>query len=300
MRSLPFYILFTFLLPVAVWTQSADQWMRIQTDDGKFSIEVPAEHKYLFSRDGFIVSRERSDYLTSNMSMLTAYSNGTLLSVEVYDASPAALSAIMSKDKNTEWNGGPDEKIGSTKVQVIDRKGDDAFARSKYFSHDGKIFILLAASRNGINASIERFFDSVDLESKGVTVRPGTELSKLKRSDLTTRDVDPPPAPKADPKAVGTKPPPPDPSLKKFVLIRRFASSYVPKARSESVSGNIKLRVHFAKDGFIPHIDVYEKLGGGLLRQTLYAAARIRYLPEEKDGVPVTISRPVSYSFRIY
>lgn len=287
-----------FLISIATYSQSADKVTRVQTDDGSFSIDVPTEHKYLFSKQGFIVSRDQSDYLTSEMSMVTAYHEGTLLSVEVYEAVPAALSAIMDKDRNKEWQNEADERIGSTKVKVIRRKGDDAFAISKYFSKDGKIFVLLAASRSGSTSAIERFFNSAELESKNKPVRPGTQFSKLKTSDLTMREVDPPsPAPSSTPAAAKT---PPDPSVKKFVLLRRFASSYGPKARRENVSGNIRLRVYFAKDGFIPHIDVYEKLGGGLLRQTLYAAARMRYLPEEKDGNPVTISKPVSYSFRIY
>ncbi len=297
MRKLPLSIVFALAFSIAILGQSADQWIRVQTDDGKFSIEVPAEHKYFFSKQGFIISRSRSDFLTMNMSMLTAYHAKTLLSVEVYEAVPAALSAILEKDKNTEWESEEDERLGNVKVKVIRRKGDEAFARSKYFSQDGKIFILLAASRDGTNPVIDRFFNSVDVKSKGATVRTGTGLSKLKTSDLTVRETDPAPV-TPTPTPGSTKPP--EPGLKKFVLLRRFASSYVPKARSESVSGNIKLRVFFAKDGFIPHIDVYEKLGGGLLRQTLYAAARMRYLPEEKDGVPVTTSRPVSFSFRIY
>lgn len=111
-----------FLISIATYSQSADKWTRVQTDDGSFSIDVPTEHKYLFSKQGFIVSRDQSDYLTSEMSMVTAYHEGTLLSVEVYEAVPAALSAIMDKDRNKEWQNEADERIGSTKVKVIRRK----------------------------------------------------------------------------------------------------------------------------------------------------------------------------------
>lgn len=296
-RLLP-AILALHFLTISLVAQGADQWLRVQTDDGTFSVEVPTDHKYLYSEQGFIISRDQRDFLTSKMSMLTSFTEGTLLSLEVYDAIPAALDAIFEKDNIDSWKRADDERIGKTKVRTIKRGEPDAFAVAKYFEANGKIFILLAAARDGNNAKIDRFFSSIDVKAKGAPFRTGTTFSKLKRSDLTMRETDPPA--RATPTQTPSVKPTPDPNVRKFVLLRRFSSSYVPKARTERVSGNITLRVYFAHDGFIPHIDVYKKLSGGLLRQTLYAAARMRYLPEEKDGKPVTISRPVTYSFRIY
>lgn len=297
MNRLPQAALLLLVCLTATSAQTVNDWMRVQTDDGVFSIEVPSEHKAFFSEDGFIVSSDFNDYLTSKMSTVTAFVDGTLFSVEVYDAVPTVLSKIFEKDRIDKWTGGPQEKIGKVTVKTMLRNDTEAYAVSKYFAYKGKIFILLAASRDGNNGLIDRFFSSVDLLNKEVPFRTGTPFSKLKHSDVTMKEADPPQP--VGPSTGATKADAPDPNTKKFVLLRRFASSYVPKARSQNVSGEVRLRVYFGSDGFIPHIDVYKKLGGGLVRQTLYAALRMRYLPEEKDGKLLTISRPVTFSFRI-
>jgi hypothetical protein len=60
------------------------------------------------------------------------------------------------------------------------------------------------------------------------------------------------------------------------------------------------LKIVFAENGFIPKIEATQVLPDGLLRQAVFAAIRIKFLPEEKDDIPQTITKTVEYSFAIY
>lgn len=68
----------------------------------------------------------------------------------------------------------------------------------------------------------------------------------------------------------------------------------------KAVTGTIRVRLTFAKDGFVSKIVVLKSLPEGLLRQSLFAALRIKFLPKMKDGSPETVIKMVEYKFDIY
>ena len=66
------------------------------------------------------------------------------------------------------------------------------------------------------------------------------------------------------------------------------------------VTGVVRLRIRMAKDGFISAVSINKTLSDDLLRQTLFAAIRTRFIPNEQDGEPKDTARSVEYSFSIY
>lgn len=64
--------------------------------------------------------------------------------------------------------------------------------------------------------------------------------------------------------------------------------------------GKVVLRVTFLESGEIGAISVISGMGNGLTDQAVEAAKKIKFEPATKNGKPVTISKPVEYSFTIY
>ena len=66
------------------------------------------------------------------------------------------------------------------------------------------------------------------------------------------------------------------------------------------MSVNIRLLVHFGADGEIKNVFVLKFLTRGLTQRAVAAAKQIKFEPETRNGVPVSIMRTVEYGFRIY
>ena len=96
--SLIFAISFLSFTIFAQETQTSE-WIRVHSDDGEFSIEVPAKHDYFYDKDGFLTSHNRNSYNLQEMNMLNAYHENTLLSFERYKVKKGGLEALYEMGK---------------------------------------------------------------------------------------------------------------------------------------------------------------------------------------------------------
>jgi protein TonB len=101
----------------------------------------------------------------------------------------------------------------------------------------------------------------------------------------------PPPPKKADPPPVVSEP---------FKLISRPKPNYTDAARVNAITGVVRLRVVFSASGQIGSISPVSGLPYGLTEQAIAAAKQIRFEPAKKNGVPVTSSKIIEYTFTIY
>jgi len=83
-------------------------------------------------------------------------------------------------------------------------------------------------------------------------------------------------------------------------IISKPRANYTDAARQNQVQGKVVLRVTFSANGSIGQISVISGLGNGLTEQAIAAARSIRFEPAKKAGVPVSVTKPVEYSFTIY
>ena len=64
------------------------EWIRVQSNNGEFSIEVPKRYDFIFDKDGFQISSTFADdfefrnFELRNMYMMNAFLDKTLLSFE--------------------------------------------------------------------------------------------------------------------------------------------------------------------------------------------------------------------------
>ena len=278
---------------------STGEWIRISSDNGEFSIEVPAKYNYFFDEDGFWTSKNSSDYKLEKMSLLNAYHENTLLSLESYKSNKGGLEAIYESDTNSTKEIATSEfKRNGVRIRQVKAKTDDYFLVKQYFNSKTHIYILTAASRTGENPTTKRFLDSLvfkpDTNEKPDVNAVLFSSLKITPIDLTNAKVDKNVKPTNN--ATGQTQ---DDSLR-LLIVSRSRVSYTEAARMRQVKGVVQLRPTFSDDGFIHKIEILKPLPEGLLRQAVFAALRIKFLPEEKAKKPVSTTRIIEYSFSIY
>ncbi|MEP7074559.1 MAG: energy transducer TonB [Acidobacteriota bacterium] len=281
-----------------------DGWMRIESDDGQFSVEVPKEYKFVAYKNGFSLSHFGTgggSFDLGEAKYLTSYVNGTLLAVESYKGSKGAAGEMQEQDAlhKTKPEKTTIKDHGVPIRQLSWRVGNTVVFR-QYFGLKDRIYILTAASRRGTTPDMTRYLDSVQFADKpaGVVASSNIKFSQLKISYVKL-DVNPaaslPVPAKGGPPAVKS----PNDGENLEILLKP-APGFTEKARSSGAAGTIAVRVTFSEDGWVPQIVVLRALPDGLLNQALFSVMRMKFLPREKDNKPQTVVRVVEYSFSIY
>ena len=275
------------------------KWMRVQTDSGEVSVEIPEDHSYFFDKDGFFTSTgSASTYAVRDVSVLTALRKGTVIRLEVYRTPREALDLLI------ETAIGRGTPVRSSKLNEIPVKeivtSDDHHRSVRYFFRSKNfVYVLSSASRGDETDVMKRFINSVRFvpDSKTATSLGGTLLRSLKLSPFELRKGE---QDTKSPKPSPVGPAAPSPNIKSLIIASRPRASYTNAARWKNVQGEVRLRVEFASNGSIPRIEILEDLPEGLTRQAFFAALRLLFLPVEKDGQLISARKIVEYSFKIY
>ncbi|HEV2880767.1 MAG TPA: TonB family protein [Pyrinomonadaceae bacterium] len=75
---------------------------------------------------------------------------------------------------------------------------------------------------------------------------------------------------------------------------------YTERARSNGISGTVRLRMLLSFDGRVRQIRVLKGLGGGLTEMAINAARAIKFTPATKDGRPVSQFVTIEYNFNVF
>lgn len=101
-------------------------------------------------------------------------------------------------------------------------------------------------------------------------------------------------------KAFSIDPVTPDPSETNIKILSKPKATYTEEARTNGISGSIRLLIELTSDGKIGHILVIKRLGSGLDQQALDAARGIKFTPATKNGIPISVVKTFEYSFTIF
>ena len=85
-----------------------------------------------------------------------------------------------------------------------------------------------------------------------------------------------------------------------LVIVTKPRPGYTHEASANNVQGTVTLNVTFEADGTIGPIEVLKGLEHGLTEATIEAVRKITFTPARHNGKPVSVTRALSYSFRIY
>lgn len=93
---------------------------------------------------------------------------------------------------------------------------------------------------------------------------------------------------------------PPPPVVEPFRILSKPRANYTDTARQNQVTGVVRVRVVFLPSGAVGSVTPLNNLPYGLTEQAIAAAKQISFVPQKSNGVPVSVTKVIEYSFSIY
>lgn len=276
-----------------------EDWIRVATDDGVFSVEMPSKFRMMHFDETIDFYREQSRYALSDIRILSSFENDTLIRLEIYRGPASVARAFFDSSTYSRMRRGPQIKGTGYTIRQLRQVSTNFFSVAYFVAVGGRVFVLTAASRNGETPEIKRFLDSLDINRSGKEFGPDEvrPISKLPLTKVRIEiEADEPIKPLKD-----ASPQTGDETQRlPLRIIAQPRPGFTAEARELGVSGKIVVRVQFAKDGFVPEIRIRRALPAGLIQQVLFAALRMSFLPRVDNGNPIDVTRNVEYTFSIY
>jgi hypothetical protein len=294
-------------------TDKKDDWIRVQSDAGEFSIEVPAKYGYFYDKQGTLISNGKNNYALSEMSVLNAYTEHTSINFECYKSDEAALdyikeSAEYSAKQKKESEGFSETKKDGYKISTLTVKNNKYYSVGQYFAAKNQMCILTASSRSGETPAMKHFLDSLMFKSASDKQNPlsAQKFSTLKITQIQYLSEPEKKSKKEKKEAAEPNPLLPvasaadDSSANSFLIISQPRPSYTDTARMNNEQGAVRFKMTFTETGQINKIVALKTLRFGLLRNAVFAALRMKIIPPEKDGKPVAVTKTMEYKFTLY
>lgn len=154
-------------------------------------------------------------------------------------------------------------------------------------------FELWISEENDAAPTIKNFVESFKIEKDpaGIEIGKGSNRT-LGDAQVTTENI----AVTNDAKSAKTVIEKTEPMR----LILKPRANYTDAARQNTLQGTVRLRVNFLSSGGVGNIAPISELPFGLTQEAVNAASKIVFIPANKSGINVSVSRIVEYSFTIY
>lgn len=267
--------------------QDSASWERVNTEDGDFSVYVPARPSFYVQR------RYGHDGVKVTQAIIGgAYHDGVVFVTRIYEL----LEARELAGKVLERNCARLSEAGKAEGQdVINNslRGKEYFKqdagyvhRIQCFATARRFYVVEAAARDKDRPAVKKFFASLEVGGAGGA-----------GSGIPSGPVQAPPPPgvaQEGGKVFGegevTRP---------AVIIHKPLARYNPVARAAMISGKVRLRLLLSASGEVTNIEVLKGEKGGLAGGAVATAKYIRFLPAEKDGRAVSQYAETDYTFTI-
>jgi hypothetical protein len=316
-------LIITLLFSTISFAQEAkkDDWIRVQSDDGEFSIEVPAKYGYFYDKEGFSLFSSFSWgnvlYLRE-MNVLNAYIKNTLLNFECYKVEEVTKNESHESIETTNPFKSVTEEVSrklamedpkyltiqkvdknwtvvdknNFKISQITRKSEEEFTVKQFFFSENFVYILTASSRKGLTPEITRFLNSLEFNPNGKNqIKEDVEIfSKLKQTKIEFSEE-----PETELPISKTKI---DKSLKTLLLIANPSVPYTDEAVKNRAIGIIRLETTFSEHGQITKIIVRKLLNYRLVHNAFLTMMRVKFLPALKKGKPISTVKFFDYKFQ--
>ncbi|NOT48092.1 MAG: energy transducer TonB [Acidobacteria bacterium] len=102
------------------------------------------------------------------------------------------------------------------------------------------------------------------------------------------------------PGRAGNPPPPPVGVTSPLRIISNPRATYTEAARTNNVQGSVLVKVTLLASGQVGSVTVVRGLPHGLSEKAIAAAKLIRFEPKKVNGVPVSSTKTMEYTFSIY
>lgn len=311
-RSLTAFILITiFAFAAAAQTDEKAFWSRIENDDKTFSVAIPSGFQIFSDKKGYALT-------TAEAFRKGKFNNVAFSDIRYITASTSDASFYIIRHKTNNLKDGfrilfdvkADSKqaaattIGNFSVKIVSVTTENYFRQQMFIAYKDEIYEIFGGARSNTNDNLRYLFASVKINGEqplaAATALDGkineqtVSLAALGDTPFTVEDES-----KENPPD-RSKPTPPPPGITPLTIIVKPRAQYTPQARQKMTTGRVVLRVTFAANGSIEKVSVISGLPNGLTEEAVKAVRMMRFLPEEKDGVRVSVTKPVEYTFSIY
>jgi len=297
-------VLYIFLLIAAISCAIRAQsdfdepkWTKFEPEREEFSLDLP--------NPGVVFLGRNSDQVLN--AQYHAVQNKTYFAIFSHDNSDnSALRLIMGLLANDEVVP-KDVEIDGIKGKRYDFKGADDYEHSLIaIQAPAHFYIFHVISETRGNPMIETFLDSIKLNRQAAkAAEPPAESGS---SPATARDdilkkpgsgygssgggrmepegaIAPPKYAKVD---------------SAVTILSKPRPGYTDLARRYMVSGTVKLRITFERNGVIGNITTLAKLPFGLTQNAISAARNIKFSPALRRGDPYSVTKVLEFNFTLY
>lgn len=298
-------------------SNQTNEWVRLNFDNGEFSFEVPSNFTYFYDKNGFQLTRSSGfsskTYQYEQMRMFNASAEKTVMRVEIYevDSPKQYLDELIEDQKpRTAEISETSESMEGFKIKKLEQQTAKDFRNkkdvkisyvTKFIASKKYLYVLTAINRGTKTKAFERFFSAISLSSaqtsstkdaKIVDISSLTPTTIEQMGEVIEQNKDTKPAAISNQQIEKIENP--------ILFLSKPKASYTEAARRAGNKGIIRLRLKFAENGAISKIGVLSSLPNGLLRNAVFSALRIKFIPQEKDNELISTTNVVEYSFDIY
>ena len=291
---------------------STNHLARFQSDNGEFSLEMPADSEYFYDKDGFFFETPgRGFFRFMDMQMLNGVSGRTYMSVEIYRVTnPKAYinelllqSGFAVKKIETGIKGITVQTavLGPRSQGVLKTTGRTANYQAVYAASKTHIFIATVWNRGDANSISKAFLSSIRFGSNDA-IKEASTVGSLKPvfisslNPLTIREIAGQMS-KDESRNVreNSEIDPKDPNSI-FFLSSPWAGN-IMATNNMLAKGKVALKVTYGSDARVKKVLHMSGLGGNSSRNAFFAILRTKFLPQELDGVALSTDRKIIYEF---
>lgn len=274
--------------------QQTDQWIILSGPKDELLIEVPANY--------LVYKTDASTRITST------YRSATFEIVKQKTDSPKRSVRMLDYPRERSTHSESFE-IGNFVGKRYVYDYEDSFTIRMDLGSSKSYYIVTATAKKNDNAAIKKFLLSIRLQGKpvyegmaGNSPGPRVPIAEMKTSHLIADAL------KQTESSGDIKFDTVDEERKVYddrlsrdlVIIDKPKPVYTDEARRRDKQGRIHARIEFLHNGRIGTVVIDPRLDKGLAWNVATVVKKIKFLPSEVDGKPISVTRVLEYTFSIY
>lgn len=284
-------------------------WSRIENDEKSFSIAIPPGAQIFTDKEGYALTTAEAfrkgkfnNVAFTDIRYLTASTGDASFYIIRYKTNNLKDAFRILSDVKGEKMQVTAATVSGFAVKVISDTTDQVFRQRMFIGYKDEIYEIFGGARNAQNDNLKYLFASIKFNNEKPFVAATALDAKIAEQTVSLAAFADTPLTVEEAKdtILPNPPPTPAPGVVPILVIAKLRAQFTEAARTKKTSGKVVLNVAFAADGSIEKILVVNGLPNGLTEQAVKVARMIRFLPEEKDGVRVSVTRNVEYTFSFY
>lgn len=279
------------------------EWMRIESDDKRFSIAFPTDS---------IINAENNDKITDYK--IDGYKDGVSMHLSIYgkkfDQGNLKRMILSNPRQATDF------KIGDFTIRKIDGDNFEKFSQTYYITSKKKYYRLYVTSDSAANSQVSSFLMSIKLDDKPIFKNTEDDLRTEKT--ISFKDL------KSSPEvieAIKRKPQQQDRNIRyeiksyestynindeknysrKAIVIEQARPEFPSSAKSLSGKFEVSMNVELLANGQVGDITIIQSPTDAFANQCCVdAVKKLKFIPAQINGQNVDSFKIIRYNFQTF